>query len=87
MTSLGAAAGYAAALVLALYISSPEVMGLYGTLPLLWLIEPLFLYWISRMLIMSHRGRLNEDPIIYAFTDKSSLATGACIAVVVAAAL
>ena len=87
VTSLGAAAGYAAALVLAFYISSPEVMGLYRHPSLLWLIEPLFLYWISRMLIMSHRGRLNEDPIIYAFTDKSSLATGACIAVVVAAAL
>ncbi len=69
------------------YISSPEVMGLYRHPSVLWLIEPLFLYWISRMLIMSHRGRLKEDPIIYALTDKSSLATGACIAAVVAAAL
>lgn len=87
VASLGAAAGYAAALVLALYISSPEVTKLYRHPSVLWLIEPLFLYWISRILINAHRGYVKDDPVVYALTDKSSLATGACIAVVVAAAL
>jgi 4-hydroxybenzoate polyprenyltransferase len=84
--SLGAAAGYATSLVLALYISSPEVAKLYRNPPILWLVEPLFLYWISRILIMAHRGRVNEDPVIFAFTDKVSLITGACIAAVVGVA-
>jgi 4-hydroxybenzoate polyprenyltransferase/phosphoserine phosphatase len=87
IASLGAAAGYSASLVLALYISSPEVTKLYTSPWVLWLIEPLFLYWISRMLILSHRGYLKEDPVIFACTDKVSLATGACVALVVAFAL
>jgi 4-hydroxybenzoate polyprenyltransferase/phosphoserine phosphatase len=85
--SLGAAAGYATSVVIALYISSPEVTKLYTSPSLLWLIEPLFLYWISRLLIMAHRGRVNEDPVIFAFTDKVSLATGACIGLVAGVAL
>jgi 4-hydroxybenzoate polyprenyltransferase len=85
--SLGAAAGYATSLVIALYISSSEVTKLYTNPTVLWLIEPLFLYWISRILIMAHRGRVNEDPVIFAFTDRVSVATGVCVALVVAAAL
>ena len=87
VASLAAAAGYGAALVLALYISSPEVTKLYRHPSALWLIEPLFLYWISRILINSHRGYVKEDPVVYALTDKSSIVTGICIAAVVAAAL
>jgi 4-hydroxybenzoate polyprenyltransferase/phosphoserine phosphatase len=82
MLALGAAAGYATSMILALYIASPEVTRLYANVSILWLIQPLFLYWISRILILSNRGELHEDPVIFACTDRVSLLTGACILVV-----
>jgi 4-hydroxybenzoate polyprenyltransferase len=85
--ALGTAAGYATSLVLALYIASPELLKLYSRPQFLWLLEPLFLYWISRILLMAHRGEINEDPVIFALTDRISLLAGACVAVIVVLAL
>ncbi|MET4666424.1 UbiA family prenyltransferase [Sphingomonas sp. PvP056] len=87
MLALGAAAGYATSMVLALYIASPEVTRLYANVSILWLIQPLFLYWISRVLILSNRGELHEDPVIFACTDRVSLLTGFCILIVAGVAV
>lgn len=70
--SLGAASGYLAVLVFALYINSPEGFQLYRRPQLLWLICPLLLYWISRMWIVAHRGRMDDDPVVFAVTDRVS---------------
>ncbi|MBX9400124.1 UbiA family prenyltransferase [Lysobacter sp. BMK333-48F3] len=70
--SLGAAAGYLAVLVFALYINSPESLALYDRPQVLWLICPLLLYWISRMWIISHRGAMDDDPVVFAVTDRVS---------------
>lgn len=72
--NLGAASGYISILVLAMYISSSEVTILYHQPRWLWLSCPLILYWISRVWLMAHRGRMNEDPILFAATDKASYA-------------
>jgi len=72
--AMALAAGYAAVLVFALYISSEEVTALYSRPEALWLVCPLLLYWISRMVMVTHRGRMTDDPIVYAATDKVSLA-------------
>lgn len=69
---LAAAAGYGAVLVVTLYLSSPEVTVLYTYPMRMWLICPLLLYWISRVLILSSRGTLHEDPVIFALTDRVS---------------
>jgi 4-hydroxybenzoate polyprenyltransferase len=61
--SMGGSSGYLSVLVLALYISSEQVVALYGTPLLLWLICPLLLFWVSRMWMLGHRGRMNQDPI------------------------
>jgi 4-hydroxybenzoate polyprenyltransferase len=47
LRSIGAASGYLAIAVLALYVHSPEVHRLYSQPTVLWLIGPLLLYWIS----------------------------------------
>lgn len=65
--------GQAAVLVLALYISSASVQTLYNYPALLWLVCPLLLYWILRMVMKTHRGEMPDDPIIFAATDKISL--------------
>jgi 4-hydroxybenzoate polyprenyltransferase len=72
LLSLGSAAGYAAVLVLALYINSPDVEGLYPSRWALWMILPPFLYWTSRAWLKAHRGEIHEDPVIFAVTDKQS---------------
>ncbi|MEL7114183.1 MAG: UbiA family prenyltransferase [Pseudomonadota bacterium] len=80
-------AGQAAILVLALYLTSDTVRALYDTPILLWGIAPLLLYWILRMIMKTHRGLMNDDPIVYAATDRVSLLIViACACFVIAAA-
>ncbi|HEY2347299.1 MAG TPA: UbiA family prenyltransferase [Xanthomonadaceae bacterium] len=70
--SLGAASGYQAVLVLALYINSTASELLYRRPQVLWLLCPLLLYWISRVWIIAHRGLMREDPVVFAATDRTS---------------
>ena len=72
-----ASSGYMAVLVMALYINSNDVLPLYHTPQALWLLCPVLLFWISRVLMLSHRGGMNDDPVVFALTDRASLLTGA----------
>jgi 4-hydroxybenzoate polyprenyltransferase len=72
LRSVGAASGYLAIAVLALYINSPEVHRLYGQPAWLWLMGPLLLYWITRVWFLAHRGQLDGDPVVFALTDGPS---------------
>jgi 4-hydroxybenzoate polyprenyltransferase len=84
LLSLGAAAGYGAVFVVTLYLASPEVASLYAHPNRLWLICPLLLYWISRVLMIANRGEMHDDPIIFAMRDRTSWLTGVCVAGVIA---
>lgn len=84
---LGAAAGYGAVLVVTLYLSSPEIAALYSHPNRMWLMCPLLLYWISRVLMLSNRGEMHDDPIIFALTDRVSWMTGAIAAVIITASV
>lgn len=70
---LGAASGYLSVLVLALYIHSPEITRLYSRPEWLWLVCPLALYWLSRVWLLTHRGQMNDDPVVFALRDRASL--------------
>ena len=72
LLSLGAASGYTAVLVLALYINSSSVAGLYGKPILLWGRPPLVLYWISRLWVGAGRGKIDDDPLVFALKDTVS---------------
>jgi 4-hydroxybenzoate polyprenyltransferase len=85
--SMGSASGYLSVLVLALYVSSREVVVLYHTPALLWLICPVLLFWISRMWLLAYRGRLHEDPIVATFRDPVSYVLGALVGLLLLAAL
>jgi 4-hydroxybenzoate polyprenyltransferase len=78
--SIGPTCGYLAVLVLALYINSEGVKVYYAHPRLLWPVCPLMLYWISRLWLFATRRSLHEDPVIFAVTDRVSLATGALVA-------
>lgn len=73
LRSIALSAGYAAVVVFALYISGPKVSALYSRPEALWLVCPLLLYWVSRMVMVTHRGDMTDDPIIYAARDRVSL--------------
>jgi 4-hydroxybenzoate polyprenyltransferase len=80
--SMGGSSGYISVLVLALYINSDQVVALYHHPLLLWLVCPLLLFWISRMWLIAHRGRIHEDPIVAAVRDPASYGIGALIALI-----
>ncbi|MCI0673327.1 MAG: UbiA family prenyltransferase, partial [Myxococcaceae bacterium] len=76
LMGLGTAAGYVAAVVLSLYINSDTVSRLYVHPERLWLLCPVLLYWVSRIWLLAHRGKVDEDPLIFALRDPVSIAAG-----------
>jgi 4-hydroxybenzoate polyprenyltransferase len=87
LRSFGTASGYAAIVVFSLYISGRNVVTLYAHPIRMWLIVPLMLLWISRVWLLASRGEMNEDPVIFAVTDRMSFLIGlAVVAVAIFAA-
>ncbi len=73
-------------LVLALYINSPQIEVLYSRPKVIWMLCVLMLYWISRIWMVAQRGKMHDDPVVFALKDKQSVAIGVLAAVVVALA-
>jgi 4-hydroxybenzoate polyprenyltransferase/phosphoserine phosphatase len=82
IASLGAAAGYMAVMVLALYINDPRTAEMYREPRFIWLACPLLLTWISRVWMLAHRGAMHDDPLMFAVRDRVSLLIGALLALV-----
>jgi 4-hydroxybenzoate polyprenyltransferase len=72
IVALGTSCGALAVLVLALYMSSDTVARLYSRAGFIWLTCVLLLYWISHMWLMAHRGRMTDDPLVFALKDRVS---------------
>lgn len=68
--------GYVSILVLALYMNSPDVALLYSNPPALWGICLILLFWISRIVLLTHRGEMHDDPIVFAVRDRISRLCG-----------
>jgi hypothetical protein len=82
LRSFGTASAFAAVVIFAIYISGGDVITLYRQPGLLWLIMPLMILWLCRVWLLASRGDLNEDPLVFALTDRMSLLIGAAAAVV-----
>ena len=87
LRSFGTASAYAAAVVLAIYISGVDVMKLYHQPRLLWLIVPLMILWLNRIWLLASRGQLDEDPVAFALTDRMSQLIGVTVVVIAMLAL
>jgi len=87
LQSLGTAAGYLSVLVLALYINSPDIEALYRRPKFIWMLCVLMLFWISRVWMQAQRGKMHDDPVVFALKDRVSLAVGVLAAVTVALAI
>ncbi|MHA3736454.1 UbiA family prenyltransferase [Pseudomonas sp. Eth.TT006] len=77
LSSLGAASGYLAVMVLALYIHDIATTALYAHPRWIWLACPVLLLWMTRIWLLTHRGRMHDDPVVFALRDRLSLAMGA----------
>lgn len=81
LQTLGSTAGFMAVLVMAFYINSDDVVALYHSPKILWLICPALGYWVMRMWMLTARGQMNEDPISFAITDKNSWCVGVIVGI------
>jgi len=72
LASKGTASGYMAALVLALYISTNTVNALYRRPQFMWFLCPLLVYWVGHMWLVAHRGKMIDDPLVFALRDQTS---------------
>lgn len=83
LESVGISAGYVSVLVLALYVNSPGTLLLYRRPEVLWGLCVVLLYWITRIWMKTHRGKMHDDPVVFAMRDRVSLATGLLAACVI----
>ena len=72
LASLAGASSFASVVVLALYINGPEVGESYTRPEFLWLICPLAIYWLGRVVLLANRGVVDDDPVVFALRDRVS---------------
>ncbi len=66
---MGVASSFASSMVLALYIDSEKAAVTYKYPMLLWSLVPILLFWQSRMWLAAARGKMTDDPIVFAARD------------------
>jgi 4-hydroxybenzoate polyprenyltransferase/phosphoserine phosphatase len=72
LAALGAAGAAVSSLVYCLYITSDDIGQLYTRPDVLWLGLPILLYWQARIWLLTGRGRMEEDPVVFALRDRLS---------------
>lgn len=72
VTQLATSSGFAAVLVMMLYVNDPATLQLYPQPMLLWAACLVLLYWVTRMVMVAHRGRMDDDPVVFAARDRVS---------------
>jgi 4-hydroxybenzoate polyprenyltransferase/phosphoserine phosphatase len=83
--TMGIVAGYSSVLVLALYLNSDAVLKLYAAPELIWGAVPVMLFWVSWMWMQAHRGKMHDDPLVFAVKDRASLGAAAIFAAILVA--
>jgi 4-hydroxybenzoate polyprenyltransferase len=82
----GMCSGFLSSLVLALYINSDSVQLLYRRPALLWGLQPILLYYVTRLWMMCRRGELTDDPLLYTLSAASTYGAAFLAIVVLLAA-
>ncbi len=68
----GICSGYISVLILVFYTHDLQASTLYKHPDWLWFIAIAVLYWISHMWLLAFRGKMNEDPVLFAIHDRNS---------------
>lgn len=69
----GIASGVMSVLVLALYMIEGSAGQHYSRSQLIWATCVLLLYWINYVWLAAHRGRMTDDPLVFAIKDRISI--------------
>jgi len=69
LQTMGVVSGFLSVVVFSLYLDSPDVSLLYSNPRILWITSLLFLFWVSRMWMLTVRGKMTDDPIIFTLKD------------------
>ena len=70
VATFGVVSGYLAVLVLALYLTTGQTFSqLYSRPAFIGLTALLLLYWISYVWLLANRGRMPDDPVMFALRD------------------
>lgn len=83
LTYIGMASSATSLIVLAFYMGSPSVQGLYEQPLLLWFLLPLFALWLARVWKVTRSGHMHEDPTVFAGKDAISHAIGIAAIIIV----
>ncbi|WP_375750159.1 UbiA family prenyltransferase [Vibrio sp. HN007] len=75
LVSFGASSAMLAVLMFCFYINNSALSDQYQQPDSLWLIIPGLCYWLMRMWIKTHRGEMDDDPIVFSLKDRGSLIT------------
>ena len=87
MVAVCVASGFAAAVVLALYVESLRAGTLYARPGVLSFVAPLAVCWLVRIALLANRGAIGGDPVAFALRDRGSWLFAAAAAALFAAAL
>lgn len=84
---LSGVSAFVSVLVFTLYINSEHIRVLYSRPDFMWGVAVVLVYWLSRTLVLAARGGLDQDPVVFALTDRASLIVGLVAVVFVLVAL
>jgi 4-hydroxybenzoate polyprenyltransferase len=84
LISMSAASALVSVLVLALYMESDIVRAAYSHPDRLWYALIPFMFWIGRMLLLTHRGEMHDDPLVFAARDRIGIAAALSSLLIVA---
>lgn len=76
VSNIAVSAGLVSVLVLALYANSEQVQLLYHRPEMLWASCLVLMFWNSRIAILTQRGEMHDDPLVFAVRDRVSLVCG-----------
>ena len=82
VTTFGIASGVASLVIFALFVSAmmQKPTDTYSAPGFLWGALPALGYWIMRMWLMTTRGLMDDDPILYAARERASLVLAGVVA-------
>ena len=70
--ALGSGSGLMSVLMLIQYMQASPLRLSYERSEFIWMSSALLLYWISHMWLTAHRGRMTDDPLVFAIRDRLS---------------
>jgi 4-hydroxybenzoate polyprenyltransferase len=87
LEAFGIATGVVSVLVLALFVDSTPAAQHYAHPGRLWLMCPAIWFWLGRLWLITGRGQMHHDPVVFSLRDPPSWAALLAVAAVWTAAL